>query len=490
MHGPIFAARARGIDAASVFRTLGVAGLTLLATVLAGALAGWWVGPQFGVKALLGLPIIAIAILVCARPIVGVYLLALLIPIENVIVIGDPSTPWVNISGPLPGIGAVTLVRLIAPLVLVVWGLQKLASRSSWERITSANILIPSLLFLAWASASLLWSENMFAGIGELLTTAMLLVFSVLVLDTVDSWQRLERIVKLLMLGGLIAVSLTMAQGLLFPGITRLGDGVSGGVNQTAWVMVVLVPLSFFLLRGGGSWLWRILGLAYMTLAPIGVIGTFSRAAFVVMPVVFGIQLWGMSKDGFRGITLILLTLSVIGVISVTTVSWEGVMDRGNTIGPAIEGGGEISTSRMHHWLGAILIFQDHPLLGVGYGNFGHEFRTYQYLVPEKYVHYYFNSIRSPHSTFLGILSELGLVGAALWVWLLAIALLNVRKSWHKNKEADNRPQYILAQAVFYSLMAYGIFSLVNVVHLDKLLWLLLGLTVALRNLTTSQGEP
>ena len=488
MQGLIPIARARRIGAASVFRTLALAGLTLLATVLGGALMGWWVGPQFGVDALFGLPIIAVAILVLARPLLGVFLLAMLIPIESVIVIGNATSRSIGLINIPLDMGEVTIVRVLAPLVLVAWGWQKITSQGTWERIVSANILKPSLLFVAFASASLLWSDT--PDIGRILTTAQLLLLSVLILDTVNTRQRLEWIIRFLILGGLIAVSLTVAQGLLNPGLERAGDGVSGNENDTGKILVILLPLSFYLLRGSSSTFWRFLGLAYMTTAPIGVIGTLSRTSMVLMPLGLCIQFWEMLKDGFRSMMLMLLGLTFIGAILVTAVDWERAMERTITITPAMEGGGEVGASRMLHWVGGLLIFQDHPLVGVGYGDFGDKFRTYQHLVPDKYAQRVFVHDRSPHSTFFGILAELGLIGTALWIWLMVIALLNARWSWSRSKEANNRTQYILARAVFYSLVAYGLFSVPNEVHLDKLLWLLLGLTVVLRRLTTIQEEP
>ena len=136
-----------------------------------------------------------------------------------------------------------------------------------------------------------------------------------------------------------------------------------------------------------------------------------------------------------------------------------------------------------------MLIFKDHPLLGVGYGNFGHRFITYQFLVPEKYVGRYFATMRFPHSTFLSILAELGLVGAALWGWLLGTVLFSVRKSWIRSKEFSERSLEILCQSVFFALLAYVMFSAVAGTHTDKLFWLLLGITAVLARLTSGYEQ-
>ena len=71
----------------------------------------------------------------------------------------------------------------------------------------------------------------------------------------------------------------------------------------------------------------------YIVLAPLGCWDTFARE--------------------FRDSTSTLVVLSAI----------QGV--------PPAEG--DVDSSRMHHWVGAVLVSKDNSLFGVGYGNFGHK---------------------------------------------------------------------------------------------------------------------
>ncbi len=227
-----------------------------------------------------------------------------------------------------------------------------------------------------------------------------------------------------------------------------------------------------------------------MVLAPLAVSQTFSRLSFVIMPVVLVSQFWDMFKGGRRNRVYLVFTVLVVAAVLAATVDWGAAIERATTISPAIQGvptdaEEELNSSRMHHWLGAIAMFNDNPVLGVGYGNFGIHFQnTYQFLVPDKWVIRSYNVQRSPHSTFLGFLAELGLVGTMLWLWLLATPLLNVRASWSAGARAGHRYAAVLSQAVFFALVAYVIYSVFAEVHLHKLLWLLFGLAEAVRRLT------
>ena len=216
------------MDTISLVRSPVLMVFAVVATVLGGALVLAWLGSQFGGKAALVLPIAAVLLIVFVKPHIGVPLLALLIPLESVIVFGSQATIGVN----------VTWVRAVALVVFVAWILQKLVTRGSWERALSANILKPALLLVVFISASLLWVENAPAGIVPTLTAVQLLIFSVMVLDTVNSRHRLEWVARFLVLGGVIAALFTIGQT-LFSGVPRAGDSISGSVNATAAVMVI-----------------------------------------------------------------------------------------------------------------------------------------------------------------------------------------------------------------------------------------------------------
>ena len=65
-----------------------------------------------------------------------------------------------------------------------------------------------------------------------------------------------------------------------------------------------------------------------------------------------------MIKDGFQSVMLIFLSVKVIGTISVITVDWHRILERSQSISPAIQGvppaEGDVDSSRMHHWVGAV----------------------------------------------------------------------------------------------------------------------------------------
>ena len=465
---------ARGSILAPPVKTGALAGASLAAA----GLSGWWLVPTFGVDGLLwliiGLAAVAGAIAMFVRPLLGILLLTAVIPLETILVFGDQG-------------GAVTWARVIGLAVFGVWALRKLVTRESWAGLLSAGMVKPAVLLILWAVASFLWAEDASATAEDTWSTIQLVILSLLVIDMADSGRRLEWVVRILMLSGVVVLALTFSQSVLGD-VVRAGTGLSGGANQTATYLVVLTPLAFFLLRASSSRLWRAIGVGFAALTPLGVTQTLSRTSFVIMPPVLASQLWEMSRGRKGNRMYILLGGLVIGAILLVAVDWQSLQDRINTISPAIQGvqraDGSVQSSRFHHWLGAIAIFNDFPLAGAGYGNFGYQFlNTYQFEVSPKWTAGVFTGLRSPHSSFLGMLAELGVVGTVLWMWLMVVSLRGAGQKWSDSKRAGNRFQEVLAQAVFYSLLAYGVYGLFTVIHLHKLLWLLFGLTEALRRL-------
>ena len=324
-------------------RPAAAVGITLTIAVL----GGLWLTPQFGVKApLLFIALVAI-ILVLARPQFGLYFLVFSIPLESVFILGD----------------SLTWVRVIGTFVFGAWVLHMLLGRKSWGDLLSSNILIPAILFTIFAFASLLWAEHSPSAVGIIPTIFQLSALSLLVIGIVNSQERLDWVIRILILSGIIAASITVYQ-FFVQGLDRAGSEVALGINQTAVILVVLIPLAFYLFRASKLPLWRLVGLSYIVLSSLAVTITFSRASLIALPIVLALQILAMSRDGRRGLFRILF----IGVISVgmvyAIVPWQEVLERSSTITGEFEdtraSDPDRPVGRVGIWLGALDIFEDH----------------------------------------------------------------------------------------------------------------------------------
>jgi O-antigen ligase len=126
---------------------------------------------------------------------------------------------------------------------------------------------------------------------------------------------------------------------------------------------------------------------------------------------------------------------------------------------------------RLAHWQAGQRMFNDHPWLGVGIGNFGTNYAAYA--LPHWYV-----SLGHAHNIFLNYLAETGVIGFAAF----AASWLGV--AWLAWRIAARSRGYRAALAIgvlgtWFYLSAHSMFDNLFVAHMQLQLALLLGALVA-----------
>ncbi len=132
----------------------------------------------------------------------------------------------------------------------------------------------------------------------------------------------------------------------------------------------------------------------------------------------------------------------------------------------------------------ALAIARDHPIIGAGYDSYGQLFLDeYQFVV--RGAPTMVKSKRSPHSSWLGILADLGAVGVLLWSGVLGAALVYLFRSWRLTREYPMLPSHALIQSTLLCLALYAIpFGFYFQTQREKLLWVLMGLALAFHRLS------
>ena len=106
------------------------------------------------------------------------------------------------------------------------------------------------------------------------------------------------------------------------------------------------------------------------------------------------------------------------------------------------------NSERRLMWTSAFHMFQDHPLLGVGFGQYEHAYQT-QYILPEAKE----RELGHAHSNVMQMLGERGALGCAafcfMWVYFMYFAL----RGWLRYKDAA----YLAFFAVVLGVMLQGL---------------------------------
>ncbi|MEJ2240304.1 MAG: O-antigen ligase family protein [Gemmatimonadales bacterium] len=385
----------------------------------------------------------------------------------------------------LPMAGFAFGLLLIGLGVFAGWAVHKILYRESWSSVFRNPLVLPAVLFAALVALSMLWAEYPRRTYVGAITVFQLLALALLLIDTLNKWERVEWLVRVLIAAALMT-SILMLWQYFVGGVHRAGDNLAGGQNTTAMLLVTLLPFSFYMIRSAQTPFWKVLGISFFLLATLAVQLSFSRMNMLLLPIVMVSQFWLTWRQG-RGRPWLAMAIAGTLAVGVLYAPWERLERRAETILPYLQAsidnpGGravEKSSARGYHLRVGLAIFADHPVLGVGYRNYGEHFlRLYQFEVEgsEEFL----DTVRSPHSSTVGIMADLGLVGTGLWLWLLSLGLYLSFKAWRMLRRTAHRSDsFFLVQAVASAYLLQALAYPWYTPNQDqKLFWMILALTV------------
>jgi O-antigen ligase len=448
----------------------------IIVLLLVAAAFGWGIG-LVGPEAALAAPALLLVLAVLSKPSVGLFVVAFTIPFEAVLLIP----------------GGSTITKALAVLVVLAWVFRKLLRRESWRGLIHSPVFIASVAFLGLAFLSRLWATYTVGMNNQLARLVLLFGLALLVMDLIRTWRQATWLARCLVLGGLVAAGLTLWQAYA-GGARRAGGDVAGGINATALLLVCIMPFAFALARSTqGSMSWRLVGLIYLPVAGLAVIQTFSRMSLLMGSALLATE-YVITLRSARGRMPLLALTAVAAVAFVSLVPMDKLQDRASTIVPylraTLEGGSTgamASTSgRGFHLRMALAVFEDHPLLGGGYWNFGRFALQYQYEVPG-----YSDVLqmpRSAHSSFFRILADLGLVGMSLWLALLTVTGRELWRAWKRTSKDPDAPAFMLVRATTFAFLLQQAYGFYAEMQIEKIFWVTLGLAVAMRGMAEPLG--
>jgi len=235
-----------------------------------------------------------------------------------------------------------------------------------------------------------------------------------------------------------------------------------GDPNDVAFVLATTLPLTFWLLRERG--LRRVAVVAMLGMLAVAIILTFSRGALVGLAA--GL-LWKLIVDR-RQLKVILAAAVLAGAVIGLVVYLAG--DRVDTGLRAKEkvAGANVS-SRLEAWRLAAGLAVDHPLLGIGPGEFRNRYVAATGRLPGT------PPLKVVHNAYLDIAAELGIVAAILFV---AYLVMSIVRGWTANVRRRGPPG--LGASVTIALVIGSVATLTLSEQYFAPFWLLGGLATAL----------
>ena len=238
------------------------------------------------------------------------------------------------------------------------------------------------------------------------------------------------------------------------------GAGAFGDNNDLARVLVLSVPLWWALAaRGAPAWS-RAIAAAGCMASLLAIVCTFSRGGFLALLVAVGViafsySLWWQRAAVFLGFVVVLVVLAP-----------QPYLDRIATIAQPMA---DVSfRERTEIWRQGTEIGLAHALLGEGPGMF-------QQPDPRTAT-----TRRAPHNIFVELIAEVGIVGLAVFIWILIAALLSLHRV--RRGAADASWAHAASFGLEAALLAYLTASMALSHALASPLFVLIGLTLALES--------
>ena len=249
--------------------------------------------------------------------------------------------------------------------------------------------------------------------------------------------------------------------------------GPIGEKNRFAQIMLVLIPIGFFLTMAEKDVRAKVVALGFTLLSAVGSVLAFSRGAPVafVMMLIVGLAL-GMFKVKH-------LAPIIVGAI-ILLIAFPQYWLRLSSLGALLPSADSSSVSvdgaiegRQTENLAAINIFSDYPIFGVGPGNYRKYAQEYGNQLGIRYL----ETERRAHSLYLELAANNGILGLGTFAMIMYLVMRDLLRVYRRYKETDPTISYAAA-GMFLSLTAYltsGIF--LHFAYI-RYFWLLMGVAV------------
>jgi O-antigen ligase len=378
-------------------------------------------------------------------------------------------------------VGLTTPVKLGGAVIAAIWVFRLLDRHSRMRFILVDRPLVAwsAIGLVAFAAISSLWAADS----GAALSSAFRLFQGVLLLfitySVVSDRKRLAWVLAAFVGGSLFAVLLGFFG--TYSASTSVNDArLSGGFDDPNELAAVVLPSIVFCAYGFAALGDRLIRWALVPIAmllAVALLRTDSQAGLVALAVALLLALM-FSGDLRRRAALVVAALVVVGTVFYTVVTepvaFQTIFSSGNT------------SNRESLWAVAAAMVSDQPILGVGAGNFS---------VLEPF--YAVRGINLPrvelitegelaHSSYLQVLAEMGVVGLAAFLSIIALTLVAGVRAVRALERARDVAAERLARAVVIGTAAMLVAYFFATNHYEKQLWLMLGTCVAMSSVARS----
>ncbi len=382
------------------------------------------------------------------KPLIGIHAFVMLIYFENILT---------TKSG-------VTGMKVAGPIILVGWLLSLAMRRQPLFRVDAFTVLM--FVFLGWLGLSFTYALDSGEALTRFMTFFQLVVATLMFTSVVDSLPKLRGVYWSIVIWTSIAAIAGL--GMYYLQLSRTVSGFRGDRNAFA-IYANLAMVCTYVLYQISEGHAKILLMGILPVLLFGEALTFSRAGVLAMACALVLVWYRIAQARRIGVLIASIGVLVAVVMFLPDSFWNRV----NTIIPSVEEKKETFGTRLNLWEIALQMIRDHPLTGVGIGNFAPASVRYAHgeLLVKRLV---------AHNAYLSVAAETGLVGLALFLLLHWLAWRSIRRAMRAGAAAKDQQMRMIAIAAEGCLLAMMLAGLSVASEGLKYLWFYFGLAASL----------
>jgi hypothetical protein len=466
-------------------RTLAIIAIAVLVTV-----AGSWIigSTKMGMMVIFGVVGLILAALIIIRPAIGLYVLLISIYLNlSDLIAAAFDTPSIN-------------KPLVVLVFVAVLGTRMILHKKPFiHRIPELMMLVYLLVQAASSALGSFVVELPFKQILDQFKDFLIVLIIVQLAEDEQTWKNAQWVI--IWSAALVAALAwfqfaTNNYEFTFIGLANgLSDATDAGIgyvrasgqvtepNYFGQVLIMVYPLALYRFLAPTARQGKLVGLILTSLILGTIILTYSRATFLSATLLTALILRergiNLFKVGFVTLALLVVLMPILP---------QGYIERVVSIGE-LKGGREQSEESFRGRYGeatvALLMFQDHPVLGIGYS-----------LYPENYLIYSEKlgidpraSDRQAHSFYLEIAAETGIAGIVAFTAMIGSifgSLAWSRRQLRRINRADLIPWVNAGQ---FGLIGYMLTSIFLHDDFSRYFWVSVGLAISSFALTKALVE-
>lgn len=297
-------------------------------------------------------------------------------------------------------------------------------------------------IFLGWITVSLAWAEDPATAANQLYIWCWAAAIPLVVSTTLSTRRELVIMCSAFVVAALISIAIALPQ--LSTGSVgsdlefRLGGSLQNP-NYLAAALLSSAALTAGLTALVGRGLRRNLLIVALGVIAVAMLLTGSRGGLIATAVALLASFFLIGEHRLRLGAVVAICLGV-GTIFVATSS-GGSLERVREFDPT-------GTGRVDLWDVAVEMWEDNPIIGVGYANFPTESPQYLLRPGERSASFIIDEPKETHNAYLGLLAENGIVGLVLFV---SVVVSFMRATWVGVKRLEligDRRYAVLGRAV------------------------------------------